>query len=255
MLKHDLTRPCQYCPFRRGSLRGWLGGATAVEFAQSALGEVGLVCHIDAERTLESVEDDEAIFDSLLDLDVQQCAGAMAFANHCAKVYRNPALEAHRRKVGARAEVMGRHEFLGYHSGAENLILSSTIVGGRTADMPEPYSLREVAEDCEPPVHPQTLKRHIYVTKRLAGYGRLVGRSLVFTQKEHDEIIALVKTFPKGGRPVENVRGVKNRHAEALAMFEKGKTLSEIAEALGYADDSGAKRAIESGKIKRKNKS
>lgn len=70
---------------------------------------------------------------------------------------------------------------------------------GHQAAMPEPYSLREVADELG--IHPQTVKHHIYKTGHFKGKGKLIGRSLTFTQAELDEMKEIKKRIPPPGKP------------------------------------------------------
>lgn len=84
--------PCSDCPFRRDSLRGWLGGYTAQEFAAMAHGEDMLECHVIAGK---------------------QCAGAGIYRANVCKDPRNRALivlPADKKNVlGSRAEFIQHH--------------------------------------------------------------------------------------------------------------------------------------------------
>jgi hypothetical protein len=45
----QLTKPCSDCPFRRESLRGWLGGETPQAFRACAHSDAPILCHVDQE--------------------------------------------------------------------------------------------------------------------------------------------------------------------------------------------------------------
>ena len=70
---------------------------------------------------------------------------------------------------------------------------------GLDVAMPEPYSLREVAEALG--FHPQNVKYHIYTSGYFKGKGKLVGRTLSFTQAELDEMKEIKKRIPPPGKP------------------------------------------------------
>lgn len=64
--------------------------------------------------------------------------------------------------------------------------------------MPEPYSLREVAEELG--IHTQTVKYHIYESGHFRGFGKLIGRSLTFTEAELQRMRQLMAAMPPPGR-------------------------------------------------------
>lgn len=78
------TKPCKGCPWRKDSLRGWLGSSTPVEFLQTSEAEHRMPCH----NTVNYERDDWEEQASM----APQCAGrAVHFANRCKKP-RNPEL-------------------------------------------------------------------------------------------------------------------------------------------------------------------
>ena len=64
--------------------------------------------------------------------------------------------------------------------------------------MPEPYSLKEVADELG--WHPATVKYHLYKSKYFAGMGKKVGQGLGFTQAELDRMREIARTMPPPGR-------------------------------------------------------
>jgi len=118
--------------------------------------------------------------------------------------------------------------------------------------MSEPYSLAEVARELD--LHPQTVKYHIYTSSYFAGTGKTVGKALVFTQRELNEMREIMKTMPPPGRRVTKIKTTDDRQAKALELKEQGLTLSQIAKELGYADRSRASRAIKTARRKKKAK-
>ena len=77
-------------------------------------------------------------------------------------------------------------------------LISSIMAGPKGTAMPEPYSLKDVAEELG--LHPQTVKYHIYDSGYFKGMGKKVGRSLAFTQAELDRMRVLLKSMPPPGR-------------------------------------------------------
>ena len=117
--------------------------------------------------------------------------------------------------------------------------------------MPEPYNLAEVARELS--LHPQTVKYHIYTTNGyFAGKGKAIGKALASTQKELDKMREIARTMPPSGRRVTKIKTTDDRQAKALELKEQGLTLSQIAKELGYANRSGASRAVKAAKRKAK---
>ncbi len=64
--------------------------------------------------------------------------------------------------------------------------------------MPEPYSLKEIAEELG--WHPATVKYHLYESGYFKGMGKLVGRSLTFTEEELQRMKQIKANMPPPGR-------------------------------------------------------
>ena len=67
------TRPCGDCPFRRGSLKGWLGGHAPQEFMVFAMADGAYPCHTRA---------------GALGVSLIQCAGMAIFRANIGKLPR-----------------------------------------------------------------------------------------------------------------------------------------------------------------------
>lgn len=96
-----------------------------------------------------------------------------------------------------------------------------------------------------------TLKRHIYQTKILAGFGKMVGRTLVFTDDEISKMRAKLDAIPGRGNTQRSRKQVADRQDKALALHEQKKSLQEIADALKFTDTSGVLRAIRAARKRR----
>lgn len=72
-------QPCNECPFRRNSAKGWLGGFTVEETLCAARSEDAFDCHLT--RGTE---------------EVKSCAGRLLFAVKTCKSFRNKELESAR---------------------------------------------------------------------------------------------------------------------------------------------------------------
>jgi len=107
-----------------------LGGIEPEQFINDALSESGNACHIDLEHQREFWQNeqdsgqlnnvDDSIIDELIESDVEQCAGALAFGSIMGKVYRNKNKEAQRRMVGNVDGIMNYKEFLVHHASTDN---------------------------------------------------------------------------------------------------------------------------------------
>ncbi len=74
--------PCRECPFRRRSMRGWLGSGTSESFMATVLADYPMPCHLTVDYENEHWQDD-------LDL-AQYCAGALIFFSNICKLSRDP---------------------------------------------------------------------------------------------------------------------------------------------------------------------
>ena len=77
--------PCNECPFRKDSMRGWLAGYTPQELHSIVMNEVGFPCHMT--HTEEDLEWEDAGTD-----EHPLCAGALRYMKKGAKRPRNPEL-------------------------------------------------------------------------------------------------------------------------------------------------------------------
>lgn len=105
-MRYDKRIPCKECPFRKDSIRGWLGPDTPEEVIAQVHGEGGYPCHMSTERAVKM----EILYD-----DIQQCAGAVHHATAYFKLYRpGPLAQMQRRLEKKPYPVLGR-EFVQYH--------------------------------------------------------------------------------------------------------------------------------------------
>lgn len=75
-------RPCGQCPFRKDSIKGYLGGFTLEETLNVAKSESSFECH----KTRETP-------------NTKECAGRLLFATKTCKSFRDPELEQLRRET------------------------------------------------------------------------------------------------------------------------------------------------------------
>jgi hypothetical protein len=88
--------PCKECPFKKDSLRSWLGGHTAKEFVDMAHGEDLLECHMK---------------------EGSQCAGGAIYRGNVCKLPRDRSLlvlpQNKDTVIASRAEFMAHHTLPG----------------------------------------------------------------------------------------------------------------------------------------------
>ena len=96
--KKQHTSPCGDCPWRRDSIKGWLGDMTAQEWLQMAHGEGKADCH----ATMQAND------------EPWQCAGLAIYRANVCKSVRDP--EAMRLPAD-RVKVFSFGEFVKHHDG------------------------------------------------------------------------------------------------------------------------------------------
>jgi hypothetical protein len=70
------SKPCGQCPFKKNSIKGYLGGFTIEETLETAKSEHSFICH----KTRETPNQKE-------------CSGRLLFASKVCKSFKNPELE------------------------------------------------------------------------------------------------------------------------------------------------------------------
>lgn len=102
-------KPCRECPFRRVSLKGWLGAASPEEFISIAESDAHMPCHC-------RVDYEDPNWQALV-LAAPMCAGrAQYFRNQCKMPRANPALAELVRSMEPDHKVFRfRSEFLAHH--------------------------------------------------------------------------------------------------------------------------------------------
>ena len=103
------TKPCAECPFRRHSLRGWLGPWTELEngataFVMDSFTEEGVFCHMAVDRGVTT----------------KRCVGSLICANLSAKRFRSPPAQGAQDALkGEWPDIMDAQQFIAYHGTAE----------------------------------------------------------------------------------------------------------------------------------------
>lgn len=107
MERKPVPKPCNECPFRKDSLRGYLGPWTGrvLDFLHDAMSEGGFACH----QTIE--------INNHWTPRTRVCAGSLRFANKCAKYYRDEELaELQETQPKDDPNILGLLEFTKYHN-------------------------------------------------------------------------------------------------------------------------------------------
>lgn len=104
-MKDNLKQPCKECPFRKTSMRGWLGGLTAKETSDYVLDEADFACHMTRHKE-----------DHLM----SRCKGSQLFLiHHCKRPKKNEplsrALERTRKENHNLSSYLG-FDFISHHT-------------------------------------------------------------------------------------------------------------------------------------------
>jgi hypothetical protein len=84
MPKFKEKKMCNECPFRKKSIKGWLGPHTAEEMQTMAHSGQGFTCHKEVNAMSKDGYDDEEIAH-----DGQHCVGMIRYRNKICKTSRN----------------------------------------------------------------------------------------------------------------------------------------------------------------------
>lgn len=99
VLRH--RSPCNECPFRKDSKKGYFGPFQPAFYLEMAHGEKGIACH--------KYKHEERYRAA--------CVGALQHANASCKIYANPALNQLQREVGKSSKILDYMEFKVHHMG------------------------------------------------------------------------------------------------------------------------------------------
>lgn len=121
-MKHNLKQPCNDCPYRRDSTRGWLGGsppdwfvrAALSDFAEYAEGAPFAPCH-------QTVDYEDPSWLPKLG-EVEACVGALQMCHNNGKLPRDPVRSAAVKAAGENDNVFRYPaEFIEHHDGEDVL--------------------------------------------------------------------------------------------------------------------------------------
>lgn len=124
--KQHLT-PCQACPWRTTSLKGWLGESTPLQFLAQAEAEIKMPCHCAVDYEREDWKDQVAT--------APRCAGHAVYLRNRCKRPKDPELDAFVRQVAPDPEhVFSRPEAFVAHHGGDVSRVTGVLLGMDTGD-------------------------------------------------------------------------------------------------------------------------
>lgn len=104
-----MMKPCGDCPFRKASLRGWLGTfESPEELRRMAVSEEPMSCH-------SATDDAQTVFG---DITETQCVGRLLFAAKSAKRFRHPVLAQMQKdveRINDKDAILGMLELCDHH--------------------------------------------------------------------------------------------------------------------------------------------
>lgn len=109
-MRAPTPRPCDECPWRRSSARGWLGPYTARVWLRLARSDQHIACHLSVDAA-----DGEGLTDDELGEDARHCAGADVFRSNVAKRPRH--LDHEQLSADREAVFASPREFSDHHEG------------------------------------------------------------------------------------------------------------------------------------------
>lgn len=114
--------PCMECPFRKKSLKGYIGGhASPQEIVDIVMADVKFPCHMQVNAVSNQLErDDEMPHPEAFDIALAaagHCTGSLIFMNNICKLSRDRAVVSLQDKVGRSEDVFDRPEaMVKYHT-------------------------------------------------------------------------------------------------------------------------------------------
>ena len=105
-MKNNLTKPCNECPFRKDSLKGWLGGETAQSTFDMVKSETDFACH--KTRSKKPTE-------------MSRCRGFLLFTRKIAKIPKyntelHKAVMAIDYKTASESDILSLPDFIKHHT-------------------------------------------------------------------------------------------------------------------------------------------
>ena len=90
MAKYKQKKMCNECPFRKKSIKGWLGPHTGTDMQTMVHNGQGFTCHKEVNALTAQGYDEEEIAN-----DGQHCVGMLRYRNKVCKTSRNAEERAH----------------------------------------------------------------------------------------------------------------------------------------------------------------
>lgn len=101
-------KPCNECPFRKDSLRGWLSAYSPTELHQIVMNEKPFPCHMTHDGDIEW-EDAGSKTNPL-------CAGALIYMKQAFKSPRNPDIAKCVKNIDRDTNILSVPEFFSHHN-------------------------------------------------------------------------------------------------------------------------------------------
>lgn len=106
-MKNNLKKPCDECPFKKNSLKGWLGGETAESTFEMVKHETDFACHKTRDKEKPS--------------EMSRCRGFLLFTRKICKIpkYNQELKEIVEKidfKTANNANILGLAEFFEHHN-------------------------------------------------------------------------------------------------------------------------------------------
>lgn len=100
------SHPCKECPFKKGSLQGWLGPwPDSGTLHRHIMGEQDFACHM----TTGTDDSDD------MPEGARRCAGAIMYATKSCKKFVDPVLKREQERLAPTDEIMDLFEFREHH--------------------------------------------------------------------------------------------------------------------------------------------
>lgn len=109
LMRPPAKNPCNDCPWRRNSIRGWLGPTSAEDWVRLAHTDAQIACH---QTIPEGSDDNDPVFE-----DMTTCAGATIFrANVCKSPRTTRGLPEYQLPADRERVFSWNDEFLAHHT-------------------------------------------------------------------------------------------------------------------------------------------
>lgn len=114
-INYDIKKPCEGCPFRKESAKGWLGDYTPEQIIEHINQEIPFLCHIHIENTT-GYDGKDWLEKAIESGEAQHCAGALIFAKKSCKLPRDQKHSAAVKSIQLSDILWPPHEFIKHHT-------------------------------------------------------------------------------------------------------------------------------------------